>query len=95
MKYYIGIDLGGTNIVAGLVDENYRILNKVSRKTNRPRPAEEIAAFKALHSNKPNTTVYNGSGAHMAVEYIADTKTYIDNKFAELQNAILSAGANI
>ena len=44
MKYYIGIDLGGTNIVAGLVDENYRILKKVSRKTNRPRPAEEIAA---------------------------------------------------
>ena len=44
MKYYVGIDLGGTNIVAGLVDENYRILGKVSRKTNRPRPAEEIAA---------------------------------------------------
>ena len=60
-----------------------------------PLSAEEIAAFKALHSNKPNTTVYNDSGAHMAVEYIADTKTYIDNKFAELQNAILSAGANI
>ena len=44
MKYYVGIDLGGTNIVAGLVDENYNILGKVSRKTNRPRPAEEIAA---------------------------------------------------
>lgn len=44
MKYYVGIDLGGTNIVAGLVDENYSILGKVSRKTNRPRPAEEIAA---------------------------------------------------
>ena len=44
MKYYIGIDLGGTNIVAGLVDENYQILKKVSRKTNRPRPAKEIAA---------------------------------------------------
>lgn len=44
MKYYVGIDLGGTNIVAGLVDENYQILGKVSRKTNRPRPAEEIAA---------------------------------------------------
>ncbi len=43
MKYYIGIDLGGTNIVAGLVDENYNILNKVSRKTNRPRPAKDIA----------------------------------------------------
>lgn len=44
MKYYVGIDLGGTNIVAGLVDEKYQILGKVSRKTNRPRPAEEIAA---------------------------------------------------
>ena len=57
--------------------------------------AEEIAAFKALHSNKPNTTVYNDGGAGMEMAYIADTKLYIDNKFAELQNAILSAGANV
>ncbi|MBQ4346089.1 MAG: ROK family glucokinase [Oscillospiraceae bacterium] len=44
MKYYVGIDLGGTNIVAGVVDENYNILNKASMKTNCPRPSEEIAA---------------------------------------------------
>ncbi len=44
MKYYVGIDLGGTNIVAGVVDENYNILTKASRKTNCPRPAEEIAS---------------------------------------------------
>ncbi len=44
MKYYVGIDLGGTNIVAGVVDENYTILTKASRKTNCPRPAEEIAS---------------------------------------------------
>ena len=25
MKYYIGIDLGGTNIAGGLVDENGKI----------------------------------------------------------------------
>ncbi len=43
MKFYVGIDLGGTNIVAGVVDENYNILTKASRKTNCPRPAEEIA----------------------------------------------------
>lgn len=60
-----------------------------------PLSAEEIAAFKALHTNKPNTTVYNDAGAHMEMEYIVDTKTYIDNKFTELQNAILSAGANV
>ena len=44
MKYYIGIDLGGTNIVAGVVDENYQILTKASVKTNLPRPEQEIAA---------------------------------------------------
>ncbi len=43
MKYYIGIDLGGTNIVAGVVDENYNIITKASTKTNCPRPAQEIA----------------------------------------------------
>lgn len=40
--YYIGIDLGGTNIAAGVVDENYNILGKGERKTNAPRPADEI-----------------------------------------------------
>ncbi len=44
MKYYIGIDLGGTNIVAGVVDENYQSLTKASVKTNLPRPEQEIAA---------------------------------------------------
>ncbi len=44
MKYYIGIDLGGTNIVAGVVNENYEIIAKASVKTNLPRPEQEIAA---------------------------------------------------
>lgn len=38
----------------------------------------EIAAFAALHTYKPNTTIYNDAGAYMATEYVADTKTYID-----------------
>lgn len=42
MKYYIGIDLGGTNIAAGVVDEDYKIVGKASVKTNLPRPANEI-----------------------------------------------------
>ena len=41
--YNIGIDLGGTNIVAGVVDENYNIISKASTKTNCPRPEKEIA----------------------------------------------------
>ncbi len=42
--YNIGIDLGGTNIKVGLVDENCNIVAKTSAKTNLPRPADEICA---------------------------------------------------
>ena len=40
--YRLGVDLGGTNIVAGVVDENFKIIATAKRKTNFPRPAEEI-----------------------------------------------------
>ena len=42
--YKIGIDLGGTNIAVGVVDENYNIVGRGNKKTNCPRPAEEIVA---------------------------------------------------
>lgn len=40
--YRIGIDLGGTNIVAGVVDENYKLIATAKCKTNAPRPADDI-----------------------------------------------------
>jgi glucokinase len=40
--YYVGIDLGGTNIAAGIVDENGTIVKKGSMPTGRTRDAEEI-----------------------------------------------------
>ncbi len=42
--YRIGIDLGGTNIAAGIVNENFEIVAKVSIPTGAQRPAAEIAA---------------------------------------------------
>ena len=39
---YIGIDLGGTNIKAGIVNEDGTILYKDSVKTNAQRPQDEI-----------------------------------------------------
>ncbi len=42
--YRIGIDLGGTNIAAGIVNENFEIIAKTSVPTGAERPAEEIAA---------------------------------------------------
>lgn len=48
----------------------------------------EITAFRALCSNRPNTVILNDAGAHMAVSYVADTKTYIDNKIKELMEGV-------
>mgnify|MGYP002596319912 CR=1 FL=1 len=42
--YTIGVDLGGTNIKAGLVDEAHHIVDSVSCKTNLPRPEHEVEA---------------------------------------------------
>lgn len=52
MKYYIGIDLGGTNIAAGVVDSDYKILAKASTPTKRPRSCREICADMAAVSLK-------------------------------------------
>ncbi len=40
--YKIGVDLGGTNIVAGVVDKHYKVVSTAKRKTNIPRPTDEI-----------------------------------------------------
>ncbi len=42
--YKIGIDLGGTNIVAGVVDDQYRLIATDKCKTALPRPADAIVA---------------------------------------------------
>ncbi|MBR2869226.1 MAG: ROK family protein [Clostridia bacterium] len=40
--YRIGVDLGGTNIAVGVVDENLKIIGRGKVKTRCPRPAAEI-----------------------------------------------------
>lgn len=73
--YYLGIDLGGTNIVAGVVDEEGNIIVKASCKTNLPRSQDEICddmaavALKALESAglTKNDINYIGIGAPGAV----------------------------
>ncbi len=40
--YRIGVDLGGTNIAVGVVDENMKIIGRGKVKTRCPRPAAEI-----------------------------------------------------
>lgn len=53
--------------------------------------ADQIDAYAALHTYKPNTTIYNDAGAYMAAEYVADTKTYVDKKIDSASVNIVKA----
>lgn len=46
--YYLGIDLGGTTIKVGLVNEQYQILQSISGPTRRERSSEEILKDMAM-----------------------------------------------
>lgn len=77
--YRLGIDLGGTNIVAGVVDGNFKVIAKASRKTQAIRPAEKIAddmaaaAFDALRA--ANIDINSVSGFGIGTPGSVDTKT--------------------
>lgn len=53
--------------------------------------SEEIAAFKALHTNEPTTTIINNAGITTKVKYITDTKKYIDSKFVALAKQLIKS----
>lgn len=54
--------------------------------------AEQLAQYtnSDLNTHYPNTTIFNDEGTGMEVKYVADTKLYIDKKFDQLAQAILS-----
>ena len=55
--------------------------------------AEEVQKVLALHTYKPNSTIWNDQDAEMEVTYVADAKNYIDNKFKELSDAIVASAS--
>lgn len=75
--------------------ENPCILYKVNTPVFEPFSEEVQQAYRALHTYYPNTTVTNDAGAHMEVEYVADTKTYIDKKLQEIVTAHTQGIANL
>lgn len=74
-----------------LADKSFKILYIIATPIERDLTPEEIAAYKALRTYGPTTVVSNDAGAEMEATYVADTKTYIDNKFAALNKAVLDA----
>lgn len=77
--YRLGIDLGGTNIVAGVVNGNYEIIAKAQTKTLASRPAEEIVddmAKVALEAaKKAGITLDDISGFGIGTPGSVDAKT--------------------
>lgn len=73
--YRIGIDLGGTNIAAGLVRDTV-ILDSVSVKTNAPRPVEAIvedmAAMVRLLTERSGLTMANITSVGVGVPCTAN-----------------------
>ncbi|MDP4092468.1 MAG: ROK family glucokinase [Bacillota bacterium] len=60
--FYVGIDLGGTNIAAGVVDENGKIIHKDSIPTHRERKDVEVIKDMAMLALK----VIKDSGKEIA-----------------------------
>lgn len=56
---------------------------------------ETQIALNALHTNYPTTVITNSEDCEMEVEYIADTKTYIDKKLQEIVTAHTQGIANL
>lgn len=69
-----------------LDDNSVYVVYELATPVETPLSETELAAWRTMHTNKPNTTVLNDAGAHMAVAYTADTKLYIDNKIAALMS---------
>jgi len=76
--------------LAILQDEKNAILYELAEPIETSLTEEEIAAYKAMKTHKPVTTIINDADAHIEADYVADTKTYIDNKFAELASVIVN-----
>ena len=73
------------------------VVGELATPIERDLTPEELAAYKALHTNYPTTVIFNDAGAHMEVSYVADTGTYIRNmesrlnaKLVNIQSALIS-----
>ncbi len=85
--YRVGIDLGGTNIVAGVVDDDFKIIGVGKLKTNSNRPADEIAddmaktVFMAIEDAglKIEDIDSFGIGSPGAIDPIHGVVTYANN----------------
>ena len=94
---YIGIDVGGTNLAAGVVDDNYQIVARAKMKPQAGRPAEALCddlvelAQQAAHAGglRPEDVEYVGIGFPGAVDRENGVVLYTPN--APFRNTTIRA----
>lgn len=74
-----------------LSKNSVKVCYVVENKTFEPLPKADQQALKALKSNYPTTVVTNNDNAFMQLDYVADTKNYIDNRLSEIKTAIIAS----
>lgn len=57
------------------------VLYQLATPIETPIPADELAAYQALHTNTPTTTITNDEDCWMEVGYTADTKAHIEQNY--------------
>lgn len=74
----------------GGLDTGSEIYYKLSKEEFVQLPKETQTALNNLHTYYPTTAIANSEDCEMEVEYVADTKNYIDNKISANVASIIS-----
>lgn len=78
-----------TGFKASLAAKNLVVLYPLAEADETKLPDLLPLGYAGMQTQKPITNVTNDAGVGMALDYIADTQTYIDNKFAAIAAAMV------
>lgn len=67
-------------------DNPLTFIGQLETPIETPIPPEELAVYRALHSNMSTTTILNDGEVYTEVEYVVDTKTYINKNYVSKES---------
>lgn len=78
-RIWVSTTMTAAEFKAFLAENPVTLLYPMAEPVETALDADLLAEFAKLHSYKLHTTVSNDAGAEMELEYVADTKTYVNN----------------
>ena len=77
-----------------LKEHPMEVIYQLAEAAETPLSEDKLSEYKSLHTYKPTTVIANSDNTHMAVDYTADTKAYIDNQFREMAAFMIATGGD-